>query len=62
MVEITAEFAQLFAKKSGNQEFLDTFKALESSGQFDYAIIDAGGRDNPELRLSMFVADVDNVS
>lgn len=52
------EFATLMAKKGGNQEFLDTFKALEASGNFDYAIIDAGGRDNPELRLSMFAADV----
>ena len=52
------QFATLAAKKGGNQEFLDTFKGLEASGNFDVCIIDAGGRDNPELRLSMFVADV----
>lgn len=52
------QFASLAAKKGGNQEFLDTFKGLESNGNFDFCIIDAGGRDNPELRLSMFTADV----
>jgi len=57
-IEPNIEFATLMAKKGGNQEFLDTFRKLEASGQFDIAIIDAGGRDNPELRLSMFVANV----
>lgn len=52
------QFATLTAKKNGNQDFLDTFAALEKSGNFDYCVIDAGGRDNPELRLSMFVADI----
>lgn len=52
------QFATLLAKKGGNQEFIDTFKGLEASQNFDFCIIDAGGRDNPELRLSMFVADV----
>lgn len=51
-------FATLMAKKGGNEEFIDTFKRLEASRNFDYCIIDAGGRDNPELRLSMFVADI----
>ena len=51
-------FASLFAKKGGNQAFIDTFASLAASGNFDACIIDAGGRDNPELRLSMFVADV----
>lgn len=51
-------YATLLAKKGGNEEFVDTFKRLEASGNFDHCIIDAGGRDNPELRLSMFVADV----
>jgi chromosome partitioning protein len=53
-------YATLLAKKGqdGNLEFLDTFKKLEASGNFDVCLIDAGGRDNPELRLSMFVADV----
>lgn len=51
-------YATLLAKKGGNQEFIETFKGLEASGNFDYCIIDAGGRDNPELRLSMFIADV----
>jgi len=52
------QFATLMAKKNGNQEFIETFKVLEASGNFEFCIIDAGGRDNPELRLSMFVADV----
>jgi chromosome partitioning protein len=52
------QFATLLAKKGGNAEFLDTFKALKASNNFDYCIIDAGGRDNPELRLSMVAADV----
>ena len=52
------QFAALLAKKGGNQEFIDTFTRLEASGNFDTCIIDAGGRDNPELRLSMFVANV----
>ena len=53
-------FATLMAKRGagGNEEFINTIKSLEGSGKFDYCIIDAGGRDNPELRLSMFVADV----
>ena len=52
------QFATLLAKKGANQEFIATFDNLSASGNFDYCIIDAGGRDNPELRLSMFVADV----
>jgi len=52
------QYATLAAKKGGNQEFIDTFSKLGQSGNFDYCVIDAGGRDNPELRLSMFVADV----
>lgn len=52
------QFAALLAKKNGHEEFVNTFKNLEASGNFDICIIDAGGRDNPELRLSMFVADV----
>lgn len=51
-------FAALLAKKGGNQAFIDTVKGLDASGNFDVCVIDAGGRDNPELRLSMFVADV----
>ena len=53
-------YARLLAKKSveGNREFLGTFDKLEASGNFDVCLIDAGGRDNPELRLSMFVADI----
>ena len=51
-------YATLLAKKGGNQEFIDTFASLTDSGNFDYCMIDAGGRDNPELRLAMFVADV----
>ena len=51
-------FATLLAKKGGNQEFIGTFDNLKDSNNFDYCIIDAGGRDNPELRLSMFVSDV----
>ncbi len=57
-LEPHVEYASLLAKKGGNQDFIDTFKNLEASGNFTYCIIDAGGRDNPELRLSMFVADV----
>lgn len=57
-VKPEVEFATLLAKKGGNEEFVGMFKNLEESGVFDYCIIDAGGRDNPELRLSMFVADV----
>lgn len=57
-IQPEVQFATLMAKKGGNQEFIDTFKALESSQNFDMCIIDAGGRDNPELRLSMFVADI----
>ena len=57
-IEPEVQYAGLIAKKNGNQEFLDTFKNLENHGTFDYCIIDAGGRDNPELRLSMFIADV----
>lgn len=54
------DFATLMAKRGaeGNKEFLTTFDKLDASGNFDVCIIDAGGRDNPELRLSMFVADV----
>lgn len=53
-------YATLLAKKGaeGNREFLSTFEKLEGSGNFDVCLIDAGGRDNPELRLSMFVANV----
>lgn len=51
-------YATLFAKKGDTSDFVKTFSALESSGNFDYCIIDAGGRDNRELRLSLFVADV----
>ena len=51
-------FATLMARKGDNEEFLNTIKSLEASNNFDYCIIDAGGRDNRELRLSMFVADV----
>jgi len=51
-------FATLMAKKNGNEEFIGTFKALEESRNFDFCIIDAGGRDNRELRLSMFLTDV----
>lgn len=57
-IEPKVEYAALLAKKGGNQEFIDTFRTLEASGNFSYCVIDAGGRDNPELRLSMFVADV----
>lgn len=52
------QFASLLAKKGGNQDFIDTFRTLDASGNFDVCVIDAGGRDNPELRLSMVVADV----
>lgn len=51
-------YATLMAKKGDTTEFVETFKSLEKSNNFDYCIIDAGGRDNRELRLSLFVADV----
>ncbi len=52
------QFATLTAKRGANQEFVNTFENLAKSQNFDYCVIDAGGRDNPELRLSMVVADI----
>ncbi len=51
-------YATLYSKKADTTEFVGTFEALEKSGNFDFCIIDAGGRDNRELRLALFVADV----
>lgn len=50
-------FATLFAKREAPEEFVATIEGLKQSGNFDYCIIDAGGRDNPELRLSLLSAD-----
>ena len=42
----------------GNKAFLTAFDKMGESGQFDVCIIDAGGRDNRELRLAMFACHV----
>jgi len=51
------QFATLLAKKGEAKAFVATFQALAASDQYDYCLIDAGGRDNVELRLSMGLAD-----
>jgi len=45
-------------KKGGNEQFLGTLEKLEDSRQFEYCLLDAGGRDNRELRLGLYAADV----
>lgn len=57
-IEPTIEFATLTVDRKNPSQFIDTFKSLEAQGGFDDCIIDAGGRDNPELRASMVVADI----
>ena len=58
-IEPVIEFATLMVeRKDGMQKFLDTFEAIDNGGSFDYCIIDAGGRDNKELRLALVAADI----
>ncbi len=57
-IEPEISYATLMSKKGDTSEFVETFSSLNKGGQFDYCIIDAGGRDNRELRLSLFVADI----
>ncbi len=57
-IEPEIAYATLMGKKGDTTEFVGTFDALENSGNFDYCLIDAGGRDNRALRLALFVANV----
>ena len=57
-IEPEIAYATLMSGKGDTKEFVATFEALEKSGNFDYCLIDAGGRDNRELRLALFVADI----
>ena len=48
----------LFSKDVGADEFISTIRGLSESERFDFCFIDVGGRDNPELRTSLGVADL----
>lgn len=57
-IEPEIAYATLMSKKADTTEFINTFDGMSQSNNFDYCLIDAGGRDNRELRLSLYVADV----
>lgn len=57
-IQPDVQYATLLAKKGDAKAFVETFQALSGSGQFDVCLIDAGGRDNVELRLAMGLADI----
>jgi len=59
VVEPDIPFASLlFSKDIGPTEYMGTIKGMRDSGKFDFCLIDVGGRDNPELRASLGVADL----
>jgi len=51
-------YASLIATEANGSDFVATIRKLKKANQFDVCFIDVGGRDNRELRLSLFLADV----
>ena len=54
----TVSYAALFATEPNGSDFIATIRKLSEADKFDVCFIDVGGRDNRELRLSLFLADV----
>lgn len=54
----SVSYASLMAVEANGSDFVATVRKLRESNQFDFCFIDVGGRDNRELRLSLFLADV----
>ena len=57
-IQPAVSYASLIATEANGSDFVATVRKLKASDQFDECFIDVGGRDNRELRLSLFLADV----